>query len=212
MERMTNLQRREAQRVLSQVGLVRMAVVTSYDPSNYAAKVRIQPEDTETGFLPITTPWVGNGWGMFSPPTAGDVVDVHFQEGGKQAGFIALRHFGDQFRPLKVPSGEFWLVDKLGNSFKFSGGKVLVNGTTEIDVTAPTLNIVCSAAVNVTTPTMTLNGNLMVNGTVTATGDILDRSASGGYTMASFRATYDTHTHGGVQGGSGHTDVPDEVL
>ena len=102
----------------------RIGVVSGYDPANYAAKVRIQPEDVETGWLPVATPWSGPGWGMFCPPSLDDVVDVHFQEGGKEAGFVCLRHFGDRFRPLPVPSGEFWLVHKSGSNFKFHDGGI----------------------------------------------------------------------------------------
>ncbi len=89
MQDLMNIMRRESARDRSQQALVRMAVVTSFDPDAYAAKVQIQPEGVETGFLPVASPWVGNGWGMFCPPSPGDVVDVHFQEGGKLAAFKA---------------------------------------------------------------------------------------------------------------------------
>ena len=211
-----NIMRREAMHAASQTATVRIATVTSYDPNNYAAKVLIQPEGYETGFLPVTSPWTGNGWGMFCPPTPGDVVDVHFQEGGKQAGFVALRHYGDQFRPLPVPSGEFWVVDKLGNYFKFSGGKVLLNGHTEIDVTTPTINITtatanvtASGSVNVTAPTTNVNGNLIVTGNITATGDIYDLGGARG-TVAHIRSVYDSHTHNDPQGGA--VAVPNQLL
>ena len=207
-----NMMRREAERVAGQKATVRMATVTSYTP--YMAKVLIQPEGIETGFLPIATAWVGNGWGMFCPPSPGDVVDVHFQEGSKGAPYISLRFFGDIARPLAVPSGEFWLVDKLGNSFKFSGGKVLVNGHTEIDVTAPTLNITTTTAnvtatnsVNVTAPTTNVNGNLNVTGNITASGDITDQGGVGG-TVAHIRSVYDSHTHPTPSGTSGAPNQP----
>jgi phage baseplate assembly protein gpV len=212
MDKMMNIVRREAQRVLSQFSMPRAGIVSAYDPNNYAAKVFIQPEGYESGWLPIRTPWSGNGWGLFCPPTPGDEVEIQYQEGGKLAPYIALRAFGDQSRPLKVPSGEFWLVDKLGNSFKFTGGKVQINGNTEIDVTTPTLNITATTAVNVTTPTMTLNGNLVVSGTINATEDITDFYTSTGSSMAHFRTIYDEHTHGDVQNGGGTTTPPTPTL
>ena len=188
MDRQLNIMRREAMRAGSQVATVRIGVVTSYDPNNYAAKVLIQPEGYETGFLPVTSPWSGNGWGLFCPPTSGDVVDVHFQEGGKQAGFIALRHYGDQLRPLPVPSGEFWVVHQSGSFLKFhNDGTIAMTGESNINIVAPSVNV---------------TGNLNV------TGDIIDRCLTGGDTMASFRATYDEHRHGGVQTGGGTTSAP----
>lgn len=207
MQDFLNIARREAERVMSRLARPKTGIVTSYDPDNYSAKVRLQPEDVETGWLPIRTPWAGNSWGMFCPPSPGDEVEVQFQEGGKKAPYIALRAFGDRFRPLKVPAGEFWLVDKLGNSFKFSGGKVLVNGATEIDVTTPTVNINCSVAVNVTVPDFNLTGNLNVTGNIVATGDISDLSNGSG-TLNHIRSVFNSHVHADPQGGNTNTPTP----
>ena len=126
MHQMLNVARREAQRVMAMMARPKTGIVTSYDPANYSAKVRLQPEDVETGWLPIRTPWSGKSWGMFCPPSIGDEVEVQFQESGKQAPYIALRAFGDRFRPLSVPSGEFWLVHKSGASFKLKNDGTLV--------------------------------------------------------------------------------------
>ncbi|WP_435018502.1 phage baseplate assembly protein V [Tundrisphaera sp. TA3] len=138
MHEMLNIARREAERVMAQRSGVRIGVVTGYDPENYCAKVEIQPERVETGWLPISTPWSGNGWGEYCPPTPGDVVDVHFQEGGKEAGFIGNRHYGDRFRPLAVPSGERWTVHQSGSCLKFhNDGSVEISSPTRIASTAP---------------------------------------------------------------------------
>ena len=126
MDHMLNIVRREVERVMSRIARTKTGIVTSYDPANYAAKVLLQPENVETGWLPIRTPWSGNGWGMFCPPMPGDEVEVGFQEGGKQAGYIKLRAFGDRFRPLPVPSGEFWVVHKSGASIKLKNDGTLV--------------------------------------------------------------------------------------
>src|SRR5580698_3843283 len=107
MNKILNAMRREAQREASTRAKPRRGTVSAYDPNAYAAKVMIQPEGFETGFLPIGSSWVGNLWGMFCPPSPGDEVDVHFQEDGKNAAYISLRFFGGKARPLAVPSGEF---------------------------------------------------------------------------------------------------------
>ncbi|MGT2505665.1 phage baseplate assembly protein V [Cupriavidus basilensis] len=63
---------------------VQVGIVTSYDPGTASAKVRLQPEDpdspdaTLTGWLPVASPWVGNGWGVDAPVTPGDQVEVKF--------------------------------------------------------------------------------------------------------------------------------------
>ena len=42
----------------------RQGTVTAYDPDNYAVKVQLQPTGEETGWIPLSSPWVGNGWGL----------------------------------------------------------------------------------------------------------------------------------------------------
>ena len=127
-----------AMKLQAQMGasaLMRVGTVSSYDPANYTVKVSLQPEGATTGWLPILTPWSGNGWGLFAPPTPGDLVEVQFHDGDFNAGVACLRFFNDGQRPLNVPSGEFWLVHKNGASLKFTNdGKVLLNAGTEIDV------------------------------------------------------------------------------
>jgi len=113
---------------------VKLGIVTSYDPANYSAKVQLQPEGTETGWLPISTPFVGSGWGMFCPPSIGDMVEVQFQEGGIEAGFICGRMFNDDDRPVSCPIGEFYLIHKTGSYVKlFNDGRIKFNSTVEID-------------------------------------------------------------------------------
>jgi uncharacterized protein involved in type VI secretion and phage assembly len=192
MQRMMNAMRGEGQRAAGTKSLPRRGTVSAYDPDNYA----IQPEGFESGFLPIASSWVGNLWGMFCPPTQGDEVDVHFQEGGKNAAYISLRFFGGKARPLSVPSGEFWVVHKSGSFIKFTNdGKVQITDATGGAVM--TLN---------NNGTMTLFSNVIVFGSITATQDIMDHSASGGSTMADFRAVYDEHTHPTPSGTSGPPD------
>lgn len=162
-----------AQSMLAESGRasVRIGIVSSYDHANYCAKVRLQPEDpdnpeaSETGWLPVVSPWVGNGWGMFAPVTPGDVVEVQFQEDHVEVGFVCQRFFNDQTRPLDVPSGEFWLVHKSGSFLKLmNDGKFLVNGQAEIDATAPTINITATGNI-----TAQAGGNATVQAAGTAT-------------------------------------------
>lgn len=174
----------------------RVGLVSSYDPANYCAKVRIMPEDVETGWLPITSPWVGDGWGLFAPPTVGDMVEVQFQEDDIEAGFIVGRFYNDSDRPLPVESGEFWLVHKSGSFLKFhNNGSVELHTAEDLDVTvlananvsiegdanvtvagdtsvAVTGNITSSAAQFTHTGPLTVNGNVQINGTENVSGKI----------------------------------------
>lgn len=150
-----NMFRREGERVQSQRADTRIGIVDSYDPNLYCAKVRLQPENVLTGFMPILTEWVGNGWGIVCPPSAGDVVDVHFQEGGKNAGFISKRFFSSKTLPPTVsgagaPSGEFWLVHQSGSFLKFTNdGKVSVNSASDMNfVSAGDINLQAAGDIN----------------------------------------------------------------
>lgn len=94
--------------------LSKLAIVKSYDPGAYAAKVSLQPEDTLTGWLPVATMQAGNGSGIYAPPSSGDQVKVTFIEGDIESGVVECAFFNDEDRPLSVPSGEIWLVSKGG--------------------------------------------------------------------------------------------------
>lgn len=191
----------------------RTGIVTAYDPDNYSAKVELQPEGVETGWLPVRTPWSGNGWGMFCPPTPGDEVEIGFQEGGKQAGYVKLRAFGDRFRPLSVPAGEFWLVHKTGTFLKFTNdaaASLNVVGNLNITV-AGQVNLSATGKVIASASEFDLTGNLKVTGDITASGEIYDEGGLKG-NIGHIRDIYDSHTHGGIQAGGGNTANPNQPL
>jgi uncharacterized protein involved in type VI secretion and phage assembly len=94
----------------------RHGLVTSYDPDKYLAKVTFQPEGQESGWLPIETGHMGNGFGIAIGLTAGDgkksgdQVIVRFQEGDFESGKIVERVHSAKDKPPRVESGEmvFW--------------------------------------------------------------------------------------------------------
>ena len=208
---MLNAMRREAERVAGQIAMKRAGIVTAYDPAVYAAKVRIQPEDTETGWLPIASPWVGDGWGLFAAPKVGDVVEVSFQEGGRGAGIIGLRHFGNVLRPLPVPSGEFWLKHASGSLLKFkSDGSIELHAAGDLNATvAGQANLSVTGNVVATAPLFDLTGDVKVTGDVLVTGDITDLNGVKG-TLGHFRDVYNSHTH--PPGLGGNTNVPNQQI
>ena len=224
MGRMINVMRAQADMAGSGRASVRLAIVSSYDPDNYCAKVRIQPEDTETGWLPVVSPWVGNGWGVFAPPTVGDLVEVQFQEDDFEAGFICQRFFNDSDRPLSVNSGEFWLVHQSGSFLKFhNDGTVELNTQSNLIATVggnANLTVAGNMTTNVsgniteTAPNITLNGNVTINGPLTQGkggngGEcqlqgplhVVNDVTAGGISL-------ENHTHSGVYPGSGNTGQP----
>lgn len=141
IEALLNLMRREAMKAVGERGLVKIGHVSSYDPKAYACKVLLADRDAdgnqiETGWLPIGAQAVGAGWGIFTPPSIHDQVDVHYVEGDHSAGYITVRIFqtGD-VGANQVPSGEYWMIHNSGNGLKFTNdGKISLIGGTEIDI------------------------------------------------------------------------------
>lgn len=203
-EGITNAMRREAARAMQQRAATRIGTVSNYDPSTYSAKVRIQPEDVETGWLPVSSLWVGNGWGLFCPPKPGDVVEVRFQEGGKQAGIVGLRHFGNVLQPLPVPGGEFWLKHQSGSFLKFKNdGSVELNAAANLSATVAgnlsatvggQTTLTSAGNVSATAPEFNLTGNVNIDGELFVTGDITDLNGIDG-TVGRIRDVYNDHYH-----------------
>jgi uncharacterized protein involved in type VI secretion and phage assembly len=102
----------------------RHALVTSYDPKLHLAKVTFQPEGQESGWLPIETGHIGNGYGIATGLTpgdgqsTGDQVVVRYQEGDFESGKIVQRVHSDEEKPPTVQSGE----TVIWNKFQKSGG------------------------------------------------------------------------------------------
>lgn len=107
------------------------AIVTSYDPDKHLAKVTFQPSGQESGWLPIETGHIGDGYGIASGlqpgdgKTTGDQVVVRFQEGDLEAGKIVQRVHSDDQKPPKVESGETVIWTRFQKS---NGGKESANG------------------------------------------------------------------------------------
>ncbi|MFC3111407.1 phage baseplate assembly protein V [Undibacterium arcticum] len=220
MREMLNAMRMQAVQAMGERASTRLGTVQSYDPGNYAVRVALQPEGNLTGWIPLLSPWVGNGWGMFCPPTIGDLVEVQFQEADHDAPMSCMRFYNDKNRPLSVPSGEFWLVHKSGAFFKllnngsgtFSdghGATVTLNGDGTISSAATQWNH---------TGPQHITGNVVITGTQQVTGQITGQggmaiSGGSGATVAGNMAitggnvTADgiglkTHTHTDPQGGT----------
>ena len=110
-------------------GTPRFGIVTSVDPTTATARVTLQPEGVLTGWLPLLTPWVGNGWGLICPPSLGTQVLVLPQEGDAEHGLIIGASWSTQTTAPAAPSGEFWLVHQSGSYLKLQNdGTVQVKG------------------------------------------------------------------------------------
>jgi len=198
-----DVMRREAERAASSRAFPKFGTIASYDPDTYRARVTVEPEGILSNWLPISSQFVGAGWGLFLGPSIGDVVLCQFADGDFQMGVIGS---GMIFLPtmptVPCPSGQAMLIHSSGTFVKLMNngdldlnaagnmnvtvaGNADVTVTGDATITSPTVVIDASAGVTITSPTITLDGNLEVS------GNISGGTGSGGGT-ASFNGNIST--------------------
>ena len=134
MERVLNAMKGRAAALDRAAGQARFGLVASVDPARYAARVRLQPEDVLSGWLPVLSPWVGAGWGFAALPAAGDQVLVVAQEGDADNGVILGGSYSAAMPPPSAAVGEVWLVHASGASLHLANdGTVRVNGDLHVN-------------------------------------------------------------------------------
>ncbi len=110
-------------------GQSKLATVASVDATTSMARVLLQPEGVLSGWLPILSPWIGNGWGMVCLPQPGDQVLIAPQDGDIEQGIVVGGCYSRQQRPPNAPAGEFWLVHQSGSFIKLaSDGAIHIGG------------------------------------------------------------------------------------
>lgn len=174
----------QAQGATDGVAMPAFGIVTSYDPENFLAKVKLQPppadgQAVESGWLPLLCAQIGNGWGIYSPPALGDQVIVIFADGDYQTGVIMGGVPNDEDKAPTVPSGEIWLAHKSGSFIKLtSNGEIASKGLWKHD------------------------------GALEVAGDITDNAPGNGVTVKELRDAYNAHKHQVITTGapSGPTD------
>jgi phage gp45-like len=184
----------------------RHATISSYDPSAHAVKVLVQPENEESGWMPLPAVAIGNGFGFAVGPNIGDQVLVNFPHGSFEAGVIVGRYFDAVNQAIAVPSGEIWAVHKSGSSLKF-----LTNGDVQMVVKGNYTETVTGTTTRTATAHQIM-GPVVTDKTIYAGGDITDNAASGNQqTMYGMRQAYDIHYHQVVKVQTGDTTINSEV-
>lgn len=112
----------------------RFGTISSFNATNYTARVLLQPEGTITGWLPVLSPWIGSGWGIVCPLAIGDQVLAISQEGNAEHGVIVGCAYSNRAAPPAATAGEFWIVHKSGASLKLkTDGTVSIAGDLHVD-------------------------------------------------------------------------------
>lgn len=163
---LSNVSLHENERRMGGRYVERHALVTSYDPKTYLSKISFQPECQESGWLPIETGHIGDGYGIAIGLTpgdgkeTGDQVIVRFQEGDIESGKIVQRVHSDKEKPPTAQSGEMIIYtsgkkivisDNKGKSAVLTfDGKSNVTMVNKNDTTTTKEDVVITAGKNYT--------------------------------------------------------------
>lgn len=190
----------------------RSGIVSSYDPNRHAVKVMMQPENVElVGWIPVSAPGVGNGFGVLVGPNIGDMVQVTFNEGSERAPRVTARFFSNTNPPVVVQSGETWIVHKSGSTVKLTndgkvtlidkaGSAVVMNGD--------------GSGVMTFGGGLTINGTLLVTNTITGQGGIQisgnNGTGSASTLTGNFTIVGDINSAGAIINNGHHVDSTHE--
>ncbi len=129
-----DLIRREAATAAAMRHWTGTVVVTSYDSKKHAIKGMLVPHEIETGWIPISTDHIGNGFGNLAGPKVGspDALDgdqfhVQFDAGNTNTLTATHRIFSEQDVPPQVQSGEILSQHQTGTKvFMDKDGQAIV--------------------------------------------------------------------------------------
>lgn len=120
IENITSLIYRCIDQAMARYSHPRVGTVTSYDPKTHSVKLSRQPEGIETGFIPLGSHAIGNGWGIVSGAQIGDQFVMGFINGDIEVPFIMSRLFSDQETPPSVNAGELVIKHQSGSTIKMA--------------------------------------------------------------------------------------------
>jgi len=180
MDRYANAVKRDASTMDAMRGGIRYATVQSYDPTNAAVKVMIQPDGVLSGWVPLPAIGVGAN-AVIAGPNVGDQVIIGAMEGAGEQYVVLARVFDSVGMPPTSPgtmkpveSGEVGIFGPNGSYLHMAGGQIYASCTT-----------------------FALTGTLAVTGKITATQDVVAGTIS-----------LEQHLHPDVQAGTAKTGAP----
>ncbi len=132
-------------------------VTTAYNPQIHAIKGIIQPHGIESGWVPIASLHVGNGFGIVIGPRVGSadeldgqVFDLHMDGGDPDTLVAHHRQFSDVEKPPVVQSGEMLVKHASGTQDMYfnDGSRKMTHATGATETWDPQGNLITSTAVN----------------------------------------------------------------
>ena len=112
----------------------------------------------ETGFVPLSAPWVGQNFGAVFGPAIGDSVRLDFVDGRIEACLVGGRFFNNSARPPVVQSGQAAIVDSKGSYVKLNNdGTISFNAATGMYFSAQTIAMQATQTIGITAGTEITN-------------------------------------------------------
>jgi phage baseplate assembly protein gpV len=160
-EELWNMVRREIQRTIEDRMQGRVGTVSSYDPDRHAVKMLLQPEEIETGWVPIASPHIGNGFGIVVGPGIGDQMTIGYHEGDLNSPYASGRLFSDDDQPPVAQSGELVLQTQAGVVIKAdkTGALSITLNNQALTINSGSGQITITGPVAIVGPSLTHNGH-----------------------------------------------------
>lgn len=203
---------------------MKIGIVVAIDSAKCAARVQFADSDGMISFwLPVVQPKTLKDR-FYHMPDINEHVVCLLDENG-EAGVILGAIYSDADKP-PVTSKDKWHVtfeDGTALEYDRAGHKLFADVKGDIEVIASgTLTASIAGDSTITTPTCTLNGNLVINGTAQVSGNItgganIQAAANvadqgGAKTMAGMRQVFNQHTHPENGTGGGTTSQPNQGM
>jgi phage baseplate assembly protein gpV len=218
MSALANAIRQQARIAHSEFTAPRLATISSYDASNHAVKVIVQPVDPEVGeiesnWMPLGAIGIGNGWGVAVGPQINDQVLVVYENGDFSSGTIVARVFSVAQQAIAVPSGEIWAVHQTGSFIKMvTSGDINVNTAGNLNATVAG-NMTANVSGNASITAQVASIVAQVSAAITA--PIINLGATGqsllNLVTSAMVAFFNTHTHTSETPGT-PTSVPNQTM
>ena len=120
------------QQATEQIHVGCVGEITSVNPKAWTAKVQLQPDGVETGWLPIPTVYGGANYGIWGLPDIGTQVFVVFEGADFALGKIVAVLSNQLDTPPQMNPGELIVSNKDGAEIYLdSQGVITLNGGTQ---------------------------------------------------------------------------------
>lgn len=126
MDHMVDAMKLHTDNLIDARGQFKIGIVKSVDPGTYNVKCEIQPDGVMSGWLPVFSLWVGNGWGISALPPPGTQVLIAPAYGDMEHGMVIGALFSSVDQPPGTPRvGELLIKHDTGTFLRLANdGKV----------------------------------------------------------------------------------------